>query len=183
MEVKRLSGFWIVLFITAPTLGHDTALSPDILKKLFPQADAFVERQKRLTLQEILQVEQASGDKVQEVDQQLTLSVALVIDDQTNKIRSIGAVLMVDASSPEGTVDLVVAYNLDGSVKKVLVPANEAVGLSNSEPFWKQLEGKSPSDGWNPEEDFELGGDSVRARAVIRAVRRGMYLFLAFQND
>ncbi len=181
--MKRLLGFWIVLFITASTLGHDTTLSPDILKKLFPEADAFVERQKRLTQQEILQVEQASGDKVQEVDQQLTVSVALVIDDQTNKISSIGAVLMVDASSPEGTIDLVVAYKLDGSVRKVLVPANEAVGLSNSEPFWTQLEGKSPSDGWNPEEDFELGGDPVRARAVIRAVRRGMHLFLAFRDD
>jgi hypothetical protein len=97
-------------------------------------------------------------------------------------MRSIGAVLMVDAKGTAGFIDLLVAYNLDGSVKRVMIVSSEHDKALESEAFLGQLTGKGPSDSWDPEGNFELAGNPARAKAVIRAVYRGMHLFLAFMS-
>ena len=89
---------------------------------------------------------------------------------------------MVDAKGAKGSVDLAVGYNLDGSIRKVLIMENEDDKELESETFLGQLEGKGPSDSWDVENGFRLVGNPASAQAVIRAVRRGMYLFLAFMG-
>lgn len=180
--MKKLYLLWMTLFLTTPAFGHDP-ISRETLKKLFPEAENFVNRQKSLTPQQILHIEQAAQDKVQEVDKNLTVFVAVVKDPETNKMKSIGAVLLVDTKGTTGYIDLAVAYNLDGSVKKVLVTENENDKQLESESFLGQLEGKSPSDRWDLDKDFQLVGNPASAQALIRAVRRGMYLFLAFMGQ
>ena len=116
------------------------------------------------------------------MDKDLTVFVAVAKDPQTGKMQSIGAVLMVDAVGAKGSIEIAVGYLLDGSVKKVLIVGNEDSKELESEAFLGQLEGKSPSDGWDLENEFSLVGDHAIAQAVIRAVRRGMHLFLAFMS-
>lgn len=153
----------------------------DILKKLFPEAENFVSRQKALSSQAVAKVEQSLQGKIQEVDKNLTVYVAVAKDPQTKKTRSIGAVLMVDAKGARGPIDLAVAYKLDGSVKKVLVMKNQDDKSLESVAFLKQLEGRRPTDSWD-QKSFSLVGNPVSARELIQAVRRGMYLFLVFMN-
>lgn len=173
----------ITLFMTVPTLGHGGALGRETLEKFFPEAENFVSRKKSLTPQELLQVAKDSGDEVQAVDKDLAVYVAIARDPQTNQMKSIGAVLMVDAVGAKGAVDMAVGFNLDGSVRKVLIMENKDDKELESEAFLGQLEGKSPSDSWDAENEFRLVGNPASAQAVIRAVRRGMHLFLAFMGQ
>ena len=152
------------------------------MKKFFPEAENFVSRQKSLTSQQLLQVEKASGDEVQAVDRDLTVYVAMARDPKTGKMQSIGGVVVVDAIGAKGFLDLAVGFNLDGSVRKVLIMENKDDKALESEAFLGQLEGKSPSDSWDLDKEFRLVGNPASAQAVIRAVRRGMYLFLAFMG-
>jgi len=172
----------MTLFMTVPALGHGDALTRETLKKFFPEAENFVSRKKSLTSQQLSQVEKASGDEVQAVDRDLTVYVAVAKDPQTGKLQSIGGVLMVDALGAKGYVDLAVGCNLDGSIRKVLILENLDDKELESETFLGQLEGKGPSDSWDVENGFRLVGNPASAQAVIRAVRRGMYLFLAFMG-
>ncbi len=180
--MKKLLLLSLTLFVTVPAWGHDDALTQETLKKFFPEAENFVSRKKSLTPQQLLQVEKASGDEVQETDKELTVFVAVAKDPQTGKMQSIGAVLMVDARGAEDWVDMAVGYNLDGSVRKVLIMENMDDKELESEAFLAQMEGKKPSDHWDVEKDFRLVGNPVSAQAVIRAVHRGMHLFLAFMG-
>jgi hypothetical protein len=180
--MRKLLFLVMTLFMTVPTLGHGGTLARETLKKFFPEAENFVSRKKSLTPQQLLQVEKASGDEVQAVDRDLTVYVAVGKDPQTGKMQSIGAVLMVDAAGAKGAVDMAVGFNLDGSIRKVLVLENLDDKELESETFLGQLEGKGPSDSWDLENGFRLVGNPASAKAVIRAVRRGMYLFLAFMG-
>ena len=180
--MRKLFLLAMTLFMTVPALGHGDALARETLKKFFPEAENFVSRKKSLTPQQLLQVEKASGDEVQAADKDLTVFVAVAKDPQTGKMQSIGAVLMVDAKGAKGSVDLAVGYNLDGSIRKVLIMENEDDKELESETFLGQLEGKGPSDSWDVDKEFRLVGNPASAQAVIRAVRRGMYLFLAFMG-
>ncbi len=180
--MKKLYVLLLMLFMISPALGHGGSLSRETLEKFFPEADNFVSRKKSLTPQQLLKVEKASEDKVQAVDKDLVVYVAIAKDPQTNKMKSIGAVLMVDAVGAKGTVDLAVGFNLDGSIRKVLIMENKDDKELESEAFLEQLEGKSPSESWDLEKEFRLVGNPASAQAVIRAVRRGMYLFLAFMG-
>jgi len=180
--MRKLFLLAMTLFMTVPALGHGDALARETLKKFFPEAENFVSRKKSLTPQQLLQVEKASGDEVQAADKDLTVFVAVAKDPQTGKMQSIGAVLMVDAKGAKGSVDLAVGYNLDGSIRKVLIMENEDDKELESETFLGQLEGKGPSHSWDLENGFRLVGNPASAQAVIRAVRRGMYLFLAFMG-
>ena len=180
---KKLCVLWICLLgLSIPTRAHEGGLSPETLKKLVPEAENFVTRQKALSTQAISKVEQASGTKVQAVDRNLTVYVGIAKDPQTGKTRSVGAVLMVDAKGVLGSIDLVVAYGLDGTVRKVLITKNKDDKSLESAAFLKQLEGKRPSDAWDLQKDFNLAGNPASAREVIIAVRRGMHLLLAFMN-
>ena len=87
---------------------------------------------------------------------------------------------MIDAAVSAGTVDMVIAYNLDGSVKKVIVMDESTDQSLNSDGFLGQFEGKGLMDGWDPETDFSLTNNSVDSRSLIKAVYRGLHLFLAF---
>ena len=89
---------------------------------------------------------------------------------------------MVDAKGSQGAIDMAVGYSLDGTVRKVLILENGDAKELEAEDFLGQLEGKSPSDGWDLEHEFDLVGHAASAQAVIRAVRRGMHLFLAFMS-
>jgi hypothetical protein len=180
--MKKLYVLSLMLFMTVPALGHDDALTKETLKKFFPEAENFVSRKKSLTPQQLLKVEKASGDEVQAADKDLTVFVAVAKDPQTGKMQSIGAVLMVDAAGAKGAVDMAVGFSLDGSVKKVLIMENEDDKELESETFLGQLEGKGPSDSWDLENEFRLVGNPASAQAVIRAVLRGMHLFLAFMG-
>ncbi len=180
--MKKLYLLSLMLFMTVPALGHGDALARETLKKFFPEAENFVSRQKALTSQQLIQVEKASGDEVQEVDRNLMVYVAIAKDPQTGKMQSIGGVVVVDAMGAKGFVDLAVGCNLDGSIRKVVVLENMDDKALESETFLGQLEGKGPSDSWDVENGFQLVGNPASARAVIRAVRRGMYLFLAFMG-
>ncbi len=180
--MRKLFLLSLTLFMTVPALGHGDALSRETLKKFFPEAENFVSRKKSLTPQQLLQVEKASGDEVQAVDKDLTVFVAVAKDPQTGKMQSIGAVLMVDARGAKGAIDMAVGYNLDGSVRKVLIMENKDDKELESEAFLGQMEGKNPSDSWDVERGFQLVGNPASAQAVIRAVRRGMHLFLAFMG-
>ena len=181
--MKNYMAFSMALLAVTATLAHDATLSEETLKGLFPEADAFTERQKSLAPHEVLQVERASGDKVQEADKEMTLFVALAINDRTQKIQSIGAALMVDVEGPRGMIDLVVAYNLDGSVKKILLTQSEDNEKIRAEAFWAKLVGRGPSDSWDFRKDFDLAGSHGNPQAIIGAVRRGMYLFLTFMDQ
>lgn len=180
--MRKLFLLAMTLFMTVPALGHGDALARETLKKFFPEAENFVSRKKSLTSQQLLQVEKASEDEVQAIDRDLTVFVAVAKDPKTGKMQSIGAVLMVDALGAKGAVDLAVGYNLDGSIRKVLIMENKDDKELESETFLGQLEGKGPSDSWDVENGFRLVGNPASAQAVIRAVRRGMYLFLAFMG-
>ncbi len=180
--MKKLYVLSLMLFMISPALSHEGTLTRETLEKFFPEADNFVSRKKSLTPQQMLQVEQAAEDKVQAVDKDLAVYVAIAKDPQTNKMKSIGAVLMVDAVGAKGAVDMAVGFNLDGSIRKVLIMENKDDKELESETFLEQLEGKSPSDRWDVENEFRLVGNPASAQAVIRAVRRGMYLFLAFMG-
>ena len=180
--MKKLFLLCIALSLSMPAFGHDAAVSKETLKKLFSGAENFVNRKKALTAQQISKVEQDSGDLVQEADKNLNVFVAVAKDPDSGKMRSIGAVLMVDAKGSTGTVDMLVAYNLDGSVRKVMITSNKDDKALESEAFLSQMEGKGPSDSWDPDRDFELAGNTASAKALIRAVYRGMHLFLAFMS-
>jgi hypothetical protein len=178
--MKKLYVLSLMLFMAVPALAHEDALTKETLKKFFPEAENFVSRKKSLTSQQLLQVEKASGDEVQAVDRDLIVFVAVSRNPQTGKMRSIGAVLMVDAAGAKGAVDMAVGFNLDGSVRKVLVMENKDDKELESETFLGQLEGQGLSDSWDLDNGFRLVGDPASAQAVIRAVRRGMHLFQAF---
>ncbi len=180
--MKKLYVLSLMLFMMVPALGHEGTLSKETLKKFFPEAENFVSRKKSLTSQQLLQVEKASGDEVQAEDKDLTVFVAIAKDPQTGKMQSVGAVLMVDATGAKGAVDMAVGFNLDGSVKKVLIMENKDDKELESETFLGQLEGKGPSDSWDVENGFRLVGNPASAQAVIRAVLRAMHLFLAFMG-
>ena len=172
----------MTLSLSVPAFGHG-GISKEILKQLFPEAENFVNRQKALTAQQISKVEHDSGDLVQEADKNLNVFVAVAKDPETGKMRSIGAVFMVDVGGfPVGAIELVVACNLDGSVKKVLVLENSEDKALQAESFLSQFEGKGPSDSWDPEDNFELAGTPESAKALIKTVFRGVHLFLAFMS-
>ena len=180
--MKRFFLLYITLSLSVPAFGHG-GISKEILKQLFPEAENFVNRQKALTAQQISKVEHDSGDLVQEEDKNLNVFVAVAKDPKTGKMRSLGAVFMVDVGGfPVGAIELVVAYNLDGSVKKVLVTENSEDKALQAESFLSQFEGKGPSDNWNPEDNFELAGTPESAEAFIKTVFRGVHLFLAFMS-
>ena len=180
--MRKLFLLAITLLMPVPALGHEGTLSRETLEKFFPEAENFVSRKKSLTSQQLLQVAKASGDEVQAVDKDLTVFVAVAKDPQTGKMKSIGAVLMVDAVGAKGAVDLAVSFHLDGSIRKVLIMENKDDKELESETFLGQLEGKGPSDSWDVENEFRLVGNPASAQAVIRAVRRGMHLFLVFMS-
>jgi len=178
--MKKLFLLGMALSLSVPAMGHG-GISKEILTQLFPEAENFVNRQKALTAGDVNRVEQGSGDLVQEEDKHLNVFVAVAKDPETGKMRSVGAVFMVDANDfPIGAIELVVACNLDGSVRKVLVTENSQDKGIESESFLSQFEGKGPSDSWDPDKDFELTGNPKSSRAVIKAVVRGVHLFLAF---
>ncbi len=180
--MRKLLFLVMPLFMTVSALGHGGTLARETLEKFFPEAENFVSRQKSLTSQQLLQVEKASGDEVKAVDRDLTVYVAIAKDPQTGKMQSIGGVVVVDAIGAKGFLDLAVGCNLDGSIRKVLVLENMDDKALESETFLGQLEGKGPDDSWDVENGFRLVGNPASAQAVIRAVRRGMYLFLAFMG-
>ena len=179
--MKKLLLFSMTIALTVPAFGHG-GVSKEILKQLFPGAENFVNRQKALTPQQISKVEQDSGDLVQEADKNLAVYVAVAKDPDSGRMRSIGAVLMVDAKGSAGAIDMVVAYNLDGSVKKVIITSNKDDKVLESASFLDQFQGKGPSDNWDPDGEFKLAGNPASAKALIRAVNRGMHLFLAFMS-
>ncbi len=180
--MRKLFLLVMTLCLTVPAFAHDEALTRETLNKFFPEADNFVSRHKQLNSEQLHQVEVAAEDKIQAADHDLTVFVAVATDPQTEKMQSIGAVLMVDAVGSQGLIDVAVGYSLDGTVRKVLILENEDAKELEAEAFLDQLEGKSPSDSWDLEHDFNLVGHAASAQAVIRAVRRGMHLFLAFMS-
>ena len=177
--MQKLLLLWVTIFLTVPALGHG-GVSREILKQLFPEAENFVNRRKVLTPQQISKVERDSGDSVQKADINLEVFVAVAKDSETGKMKSLGGALMIDAAVSAGTVDMVIAYNLDGSVKKVIVMDESTDQSLNSDGFLGQFEGKGLMDGWDPETDFSLTNNSVDSRSLIKAVYRGLHLFLAF---
>lgn len=158
--------------------AHDAYLSREVLETFFPEAENFVSRKKLLSAEDIIRIENSVGDKIHDADKELTIYVAIAKDPQSGRYRSTGAVLMVDARVSQGLIDMVVAFQTDGSVKKVLIANNEVDQAVGSEAFLKQFVGRGPSDGWDPDKDFQLVGTRDTARALIRAVHRGMFLLL-----
>ena len=170
----------ICLSISAALMGHG-ALTPAMLKKLIPEAENFVTRQKALSPQAIAKVEQAAEAKLGPEDKNLTVYVGVAKDSQTGKTRSVGAVIMLDTRGANGLIDLAVSYGLDGVVRKVMITKNGDDKALDSAEFLKQLEGKKPTDNWDAK-NFKAGANPMSTRALIQAVRRGSHLVLAFST-
>jgi len=66
--------------------------------------------------------------------------------------------------------------------KGLIITENQDDKELEYEGFLSQLEGRRPSDSWDLERDFQLVGNPASAQALIREVRRGMHLFLAFMS-
>ena len=90
--MNKLYVLSLMLFMIVPALSHEGLPARETLEEFFPEADNFVSPRNSLTPQQGLQVEQAFGDKVQAVDKDLVVYVAIANRSQTNKMRSIRAV-------------------------------------------------------------------------------------------
>ncbi|MBI4444813.1 MAG: hypothetical protein HY645_02790 [Acidobacteria bacterium] len=167
----------------APVAAHEATLSHATLKTIFPEAENFITRKKVFSAQEVARIEKTLQSTLPEADKNLTMFVAVAKDPKTQKPRSLGAVLMVDAQGAQGPVDLAVSYRMDGSVRKVVVLKNDDDKKLESPSFLRQFEGKGPSSGWEIGKDLQLSGNTTSSKAVILAVRRGMQLFQAVRGQ
>jgi hypothetical protein len=190
MNACRISKYLALAIFAAagisPLSGHGgpgPEIAVEILKGFFPEAQDFERRHTELSPQAVSRIEQLSGIPLRESDRDLTLYVALVKDAQTGKPRSVGAVLALDAEGEQGIIDVLVAYKPDGTVKKVRILNNRESKELESAAFLRQLEGKGPAEKWDLQKGFVLVGSSASAREIIRAVYRGMHLFLAFPRE
>jgi len=180
--MERFHLVWVcAFFLFCGSLSAHGVLSKETLQQLFPEAENFVSRQKALTPQQISAVEKETGRKLGPEDRSLTVYVAVATSPESGRMQSLGGILMVDAAGPGGLIDIAMACNLDGSVKRVLITGNGGEKELEDQAFLKQFESRGPSDSWEPG-DFQAAGTPESTEAVVQAVRRGVHLFMAFMD-
>jgi len=164
------------LLCGTPALAHDTAFPEQTLKKVFPEATGFTPRKKTLTAEQIRQIEQSSGSKLERNDNPLNFYVALGKSSDGSGV--LGTVVMVDARGAKGTIDLAVALNRDGSIHSVAVLENKDEAGLAAPTFLDQFKGKTPQS-LNLGKEIRYSGNPKSAQSFVGAVRRGVFLLAA----
>ncbi|MBI4460608.1 MAG: hypothetical protein HY648_11190 [Acidobacteria bacterium] len=176
MKTQKLALFGLVLWLGAAVIlpAHETGFPEATLKKVFPEATGFTVRKKTLSSAQLQRVEQLAGSKVQRNDNPFTFYVALGKSADGSGV--LGTVVFVDAAGPKGAVDLAIGFQRDGSVSRVVLAENkDDPGLSAS-AFLDQFKGKTTKSPLALGQDVRYAGEAAGAKAVLQAVKRGMFL-------
>lgn len=171
-----ISLLFLSLALCLQALAHEKGFPEKTLKQAFPEAESFITKTKVLTPTESQAVEKMAGSKLPPEDTKLTVYIAIGMDKATQKRKSLGTVLFLDTKGRKGSIDLAVAYNLDGTVHKVVILENQDDKSIESPSFLNQLGGKGTNDMLIVGHDIKFNGDKKAAEAVVAAVKRGMYL-------
>ncbi len=185
MDSKRLMRPILLLFLTLPLvslMAHETGFPSETLKKVYPEAAGFTERKKSLTPDQLKQVEQKSGSKVERNDNPLTFYVALSKSSGGGASAALGTVLMLDARGSKGGMDLALGVDLDGKIHRVVITSNHDEPALATPAFLDQLQGKTVQSPLKAGQDIKYSGDAKSAQALLNAVRRGLYLLAAAEG-
>jgi hypothetical protein len=150
-------------------------LTEEILRKIFPEAQAFAARQITLNSNQVEQLERATGSKINEHEREVVFYAA-VGKNEAGGHQSMGAVFVVHGTGPQGIIDVAVGYDLDLKVKGIVILENKNDPKIEESEFLTQLTEKGPKHSLVLGEDVHFDGDNQAAEGLIRAVKTGMHL-------
>ncbi|MBI2820454.1 MAG: hypothetical protein HYX73_10790 [Acidobacteria bacterium] len=164
----------LTLSLAALLGAHEEGFPEKTLKSVFPDATGFTAREKKFTVEQVKQIEQASASKLARNDNPLNFYVALGKPPDGSGV--LGIVVLVDTRGPKGAVDMAVGVKRDGTVARVVVTENaDDTGLSAA-AFLDQIKGKSAQSPLRLGKDIRYSGDAKAAEALLSAVRRGLQM-------
>lgn len=158
----------VTFLLAQPGWSHGgQALSKETLKKLFPQADAFVTRPLSLSAQQRQRIESRLGGKLEGHDLKSKAYIA------SRGGRSLGVVWATDAHLKKGAVDVIVGVAMDGKVTGVVLDHSKVPGL-NAAAYLDQYKKLTTSSAFQEGKDLKsLAGQEPSSKQVAAAVKKG----------
>ena len=150
-------------------------LTEEILRKIFPQAEAFTARNKTLTSSEVGELERATGTHIGAHEREVVFYVAITKKEDGN-YQSMGAVFVVHGTGPQGMIDVAVGYDLDSRVRGIVILENRNDPGIQKPQFLSQFTDKGLDDSLVLGKDIQFSGDSGAAEGLIGVVKKGMHL-------
>jgi hypothetical protein len=167
-----LLGF--ALALGTPVSAHEEGFPEATLKSIFPNATGFTPRQRAFTPGQVKQIEQAAASKLQRNDNPVRFYVALGKSSDGSGV--LGTVVIVDASGPNGMIDIALGVRRDGTIERVIITENADEKALGETAFLDQFKGKSVKSPLMLGKDISYSGTAGSAEAVVSAVRRSLHM-------
>ena len=164
----------IILALVFSAQGHEKKWPEKRLKQVWPTAQSFTSKQISLTSTQISQLE-AEGVKIGSSDRGPTFYFAQEKVPSSDKTKTIGIILFVDAIGANGVMEISVSMGGDGKTKKINIWEHSENSLIAKDDFLKQFIDKTSKDSFRANKDYQSVPDAIKAsEAVAKAVEKAL---------
>ncbi len=182
MRFCKSASFWLLLTIfsfmcAAGSSAHDLVWPGEKLKKLFPQAESFEQKNLYVSDEQRSHIEELLGDRLPQEDIKPSIYLAVVRSAPGAPPRKGAAIMFIDAQGEGGKIEMGVVVNGKGEIAKIHIFENNEPRELAQQPFLKQFEGKRATDLFNVGTDITApSGKERSAQAISSGARRGLLI-------
>ncbi len=168
------SSIGIFLIFCSTTFAHEKKWPERRLRQVWPEAQVFTSKQLSLTPSQINELK-ADGIQTSSTDRNATFYFAQAKDSTTSKLVNLGAILFIDESGDNGSMEITIAMGNDGKTKKINIWESSENPLISKEEFLKQFEGKSANDQLVVEKNYKpIPGAPKASEAIAKATLKAL---------
>lgn len=182
MQPKKSMIFWLLPAIISITFAgsspaHDLIWPGEKLKKLFPQAESFEQKNLYVSDEQRSHIERLLESKLPEEDVKPSVYLAIVRSTTDSPPRKGAVIMFIDAYGEGGKIEMGVVINGKGELAKIHIFENKESANMTQQAFLKQFEGKKASDPFKVGADITAPpGKEKTAQAVASGARRGLLI-------
>ena len=176
MKFLRLfsASIFALLLISSLVFAHEKKWPERRLRQVWPEAKSFISRQVSLTAAQISELK-TDGIAIDSTERSPTFYLAQAQDSVGQKPTTLGAILFIDETGDNGGMEISVAMNSDGKIRKINLWESSESPLLSKEDFLSQFVGKAAKDPIVAGKDYKAVPESPKAsEAVARAARKAL---------
>ncbi|MEW6601689.1 MAG: hypothetical protein AB1499_12030 [Nitrospirota bacterium] len=178
--MKNLHPLMLILLMTLyphASYGHDPVWPGEKLKKLFPSAESFEQKNLFISDEQRKNIESALGSRLPEEDLQPSIYLAIVRSGTDGRLKKAAAIMFIDAYGKGGKIDMGIVVSGKSELMKILIFENREAESIRQPAFLDQFTGKKAG------EPFKTGVDITSpeheeksAQAIASGVKRGLLI-------
>ncbi len=161
------------LTLSLSALAHEKVWPEKRLRQVWPEAKTFTSRQVTLNADQMSSVT-SGGVKIASEDRSPTFYFA---QDGSATAKNLGVILFVDAYGANGKMEVSVAMDTDGRVRKTDIWSHSENAAVAQDQFLDQFVGKSIKNTFKAGADYKPVSDAVKAsEAIASGVQKALLI-------